>query len=512
MRQAAQYLRMSSDKQPFSIAAQEAAIAEYASRNEIFIIATYIDEARSGLSLSGREGMRRLLVDVAQVNCPFDAILVLDVTRWGRFQDVDESAYYEYHCRRWGVDVFYVAESFRSAHPLDSLMKQLKRAMAAEYSRELGVKCRAGVVRAVTSGYAAGSLPCLGYRRQAIAANGEEKGLLKSRERKPSVTDRVRWVLGPPNEVARVQKIFADYVNGKPIVNICGELASEGINSHGGKAITHFMLYALFRNPIVVGVFEWGARGRQKKAASATGIERMTENLRNSAMLSPIVPKEIWNRAQVKMKAAREHRERGIPDEILIRKLHDALRAHSDLRCKDFRRYGLASTDAYRRHFGSVEHAYHLAGVEDDIEKRLTFAQALSTGMNLRNRLIRDLLSLLAAAGVQAHRMHPEGFIVINDVQVVVKAARMLKSVKAERWETPQLRRCKAPGRWLLVMRLNANEVTGRDFYLLPPHEMQQFNGLMNTAALARMARFQLCTAPAVAHALSELGAQKQLV
>ncbi len=120
--------------------------------------------------------MQRLLSDVTQKDCPFTAILVLDITRWGRFQDVDESAYYEYHCRKWGVEVLYVAEAFRDERPLDSIMKQLKRAMAAEFSRELAVKCMAGILRAVTSGYAVGQLPCLGYRRQAIAAGGEAKG------------------------------------------------------------------------------------------------------------------------------------------------------------------------------------------------------------------------------------------------------------------------------------------------------------------------------------------------
>ncbi|MDB5957288.1 recombinase family protein, partial [Ramlibacter sp.] len=76
MRHAAQYLRMSSDKQPFSIAVQQAAIAEYAAAHEICVVATYVDQARSGLSLRGREAMRRLLADVTQNDCPFRVILV----------------------------------------------------------------------------------------------------------------------------------------------------------------------------------------------------------------------------------------------------------------------------------------------------------------------------------------------------------------------------------------------------------------------------------------------------
>ena len=42
----------------------------------------------------------------------FRAILVYDVSRWGRFQDVDEAAHYEYLCRDAGVPVYYCAELF----------------------------------------------------------------------------------------------------------------------------------------------------------------------------------------------------------------------------------------------------------------------------------------------------------------------------------------------------------------------------------------------------------------
>lgn len=511
MRQAAQYLRMSTDKQPFSIDAQKAAIAEYAAANDIQIVATFVDEARSGLTLSGRESMKRLLAEVMRKDCPFSAVLVFDVTRWGRFQDVDESAYYEYHCRKWGVDVLYVAEAFRDAHPLDALVKQLKRTMAAEYSRELGLKCRAGVVQAVTSGFAAGCLPCLGFRRQAVATDGTAKILLRTRERKPSAGDRVRWVLGPPSEVARVQKMFADYVRGKPIDTICRELVSEGVSSHSGKRVTHYMLLKLLRNPIVLGSFEWGARG--KKTRAATGIAPLTDSLRNPDMVPAIVSPETWDLAQAKLDRALSNRELGIPAEILIRRLHDVLCAHPDLRSADFKRYGLSPPSVYSRHFGCLEHAYHLAGVGDDIdiEKRLAVADAHSAAVALRNRFLKDLVSLLAACGVNAKRQFPLGMLLINDVQVVVKVAR---KTGPERWLAKDLH--KAAGRWLLIMRLNEDATTGRDFYLLPPQEMQRFGGqvggTMNVATLNRLSKFQLGSAPALAHALSELGGQKSLV
>lgn len=89
--------------------------------------------------------MRSLLRDVMDTPRPFDVVLVYDVSRWGRFQEIDASAYYEYICRMHGARVIYVKETFGTEHdPMTALLKTMKRAMAAEYARELGVKCRDG--------------------------------------------------------------------------------------------------------------------------------------------------------------------------------------------------------------------------------------------------------------------------------------------------------------------------------------------------------------------------------
>ena len=64
-----------------------------------------------------------------------------DVSRWRRFQDADESAHYEFLCKNAGVPIHYCAELFPNDGSLpSSIFKALKRTMAAEYSRELGVK------------------------------------------------------------------------------------------------------------------------------------------------------------------------------------------------------------------------------------------------------------------------------------------------------------------------------------------------------------------------------------
>lgn len=97
---AAQYMRMSTERQEYSIENQTAAIAAYAAQRNLRIVRVYADEGRSGLRLEGRGALQRLIHDVQSGQSDFRIVLVCDVSRWGRFQDADESAYYEFICKR----------------------------------------------------------------------------------------------------------------------------------------------------------------------------------------------------------------------------------------------------------------------------------------------------------------------------------------------------------------------------------------------------------------------------
>lgn len=133
-RRAAMYVRMSTDHQKYSTENQADAIRDYAARYQIDIVRTYADAGKSGLKLDGRDALQNLIADVQSGAADYSVILVLDVTRWGRFQDADESAYYEYLCRRAGIDVQYVAEQFENdGSPVSTIVKGVKRAMAGEY-------------------------------------------------------------------------------------------------------------------------------------------------------------------------------------------------------------------------------------------------------------------------------------------------------------------------------------------------------------------------------------------
>src|ERR1700681_4168485 len=163
---AAEYVRMSTEHQQYSTENQRTTIRQYAERCGMEISRTYEDTGKSGLSIRRRKGLQRLIDDVQAGVASFQAILVYDVSRWGRFQDADESAYYEYICRRSKIAVHYCAEQFENdGSPVSTIVKGIKRAMAGEYSRELSAKVFLGQCRLVEMGFNQGSKCGFGMRR-----------------------------------------------------------------------------------------------------------------------------------------------------------------------------------------------------------------------------------------------------------------------------------------------------------------------------------------------------------
>src|SRR4051794_1872359 len=209
---AAQYVRMSTDHQRYSIKNQLAAIAAYAQQRQFTIVRTYRDDGRSGLRIKGRAGLIELINDVESGRADFDHILVYDVSRWGRFQDVDESAYYEFLCKRSGVQVEYCAEIFKNDGTFVSgIAKSLKRGMAAEWSRELSVKVHAGHCRVASLGYRVGAPVGYGLRRLMVDEGEHPKALLLKGQFKALQSDRVRLQHGSAEGGAVLRGIFGQF-------------------------------------------------------------------------------------------------------------------------------------------------------------------------------------------------------------------------------------------------------------------------------------------------------------
>ena len=107
-------------------------IREYANRHGMQIVEEYFDVGKSGVSIRDREALEQMVRDVETGQINFSAILLHDISRWGRFQEADESAYYEYFCRRAGVSVHYCDEhSEGEVIVVSTIVKRLKKSIRA---------------------------------------------------------------------------------------------------------------------------------------------------------------------------------------------------------------------------------------------------------------------------------------------------------------------------------------------------------------------------------------------
>jgi DNA invertase Pin-like site-specific DNA recombinase len=132
---------MSTDHQQYSLDNQTDAISQYAEPHNFIVARTFSNEAKSGLSITRRSGLKQLLKETVEGHPDFKAISVYDVSGWGRFQDADEAAHSEFMCKSSGAPVYYCAETFSNESGFSAtILKALKRTTAGEYSRDLSTK------------------------------------------------------------------------------------------------------------------------------------------------------------------------------------------------------------------------------------------------------------------------------------------------------------------------------------------------------------------------------------
>lgn len=293
---AVQYLRMSTEHQRYSLENQAAAIADYALMHGLHIQKTYADEGKSGLDLKGRKALQNLLSDALSPTRTFDTILVLDVSRWGRFQDPDQSAYYEFLVRQAGVQVCYCGELFENdGGVVSNIVKQLKRVMAAEYSRELSAKVTRAKLQQARLGFRQGGVAPYGFRRLLASSDGTPRHLLQTGQRKWLHEDRVYTVPGPPEEQAVVRKIFQLLVSaGGSFTRVAQQLNEAGVRGPGGRAWGYKTVAGLIRNELCVGDYVYNraiCRMRQ------TRRRRPSSEWVRVTVGPPIVNRRLFDRA-----------------------------------------------------------------------------------------------------------------------------------------------------------------------------------------------------------------------
>jgi DNA invertase Pin-like site-specific DNA recombinase len=431
-RKAAIYVRMSTDHQKYSIENQSAAMESYAARHQMDVVKTYTDGGKSGLSISGREGLQGLIADVKNGTIEYSVILVLDVTRWGRFQDADESAYYEFTCRKAGYDVRYVAEQFENDGSIASgVFKSMKRLMAGEYSRELSVKVFAGQCRLIEKGFRQGGPAGYGLRRMLIDEHKNPKGELSRGQHKSLQTDRVILVRGPEDEVRNVQSIYKAFVEeGLTELEIAQRLNMQGILTDWNRPWTRSTIHQVLTNEKYIGNNIYNRRSYKLKEKRTVNKPEMW--IRSDGVFDAIIEPRYFYAAQGIIQA----RCRKISNEELLDKLKSLQEKQGWLsgvlidESED-----MPSSSVYSHRFGGLRRAYELIGY--DPGRDFSFVEDNRYLRSLYPEVVENIIDKIKEFGGGVHRDVTHDFLVVNDeikVSVVICRCK-LTDTGSTRWK-----------------------------------------------------------------------------
>jgi DNA invertase Pin-like site-specific DNA recombinase len=464
---AAAYVRMSTEHQQYSTSNQMDTIREYATRRNMEIVTIYSDEGKSGLNIQGRGELARMISDVQTKQAQYKCILVYDISRWGRFQDADESAHYEYSCRKAGIAVHYCAEQFENdGTPSSTIIKTVKRAMAGEYSRELSSKVFQGACRLIQLGFKQGGTAGFGLRRMLVDHTGQQKGQLKMGEHKSIQTDRVILVPGPEEEIATVHWMYEMFVKqGQTEGAIAKTLNERGILTDFSRAWTRGTVHEVLTNEKYLGNNVYHRTSCKLKQKH---IENPPEKwVRADNAFIGIVDSTLFLAAQGIILT----RSRKWSDEEMLEKLRGILTQHGRIsgilidEAED-----LPSSSAFRNRFGSLVSAYRLIGYDPEIDY----------GFIEINRQIRKMHPEIIAEVVGKLREMGSGVIVDDKTDLLTVNQEWTVSIVLCRYQQSDA----GTARWVIrldeglkpditiAVRLDQTNVSIRDYYLLPALDM----------------------------------------
>jgi len=459
----AEYVRMSTEHQQYSTENQSDVIRRYAEEHGMEIVHSYADDGKSGLNIAGRDALLQLIKDVEDGIANFDAILVYDVSRWGRFQDADESAYYEYLCKRANIAVHYCAEPFVNDGSLSStLLKTIKRTMAGEYSRELSVKVFAGQCRLIELGFRQGGLAGYGLRRLLIDQHRNPKAFLSHGERKSLQTDRVILVPGPKEEMAVVQEIYRRFVEDRQSEREIAEVFNaRGLSNEFNRPWTPKTIHQVLTNPKYIGANVFNRKSfKLKRKRVANPPDRW---IYREEAFEAIVSADVFRKAQEVI--AGRHRNYSNDEMLeLLRRLLAEKGVLSGILIDEAA--DMPSSAAYKSRFKSLLRAYQHIGYTP--QRDHAYLEINRRLREYHHTQIEAIIGELKNAGASVQADPSTGLLTINEEFTASLVLARCREIRAGsfRWLL-RLDTSLAPD-ITIAARLQPGNESILDYYLLP--------------------------------------------
>ena len=228
LKRAVVYARYSSDAQTEqSIEGQLRVCQEYATRNDIIILDTYIDRAMTGTN-DNRPDFQRMIKDSAKKQ--WDFVLVYKLDRFSR--NKYEAIKHKHTLKENGVKVISATESIPDT-PEGIILESLLEGMNQYYSAELSQKVKRGMRETRLKGNFQGGRLLYGYKLDG-------RKVVKDEEAAPIV-----------------RYIYEEYSKGRTVVSIMNTLNENGV-LYRGKPLARNTVYGILRNDKYSGTYMVG--------------------------------------------------------------------------------------------------------------------------------------------------------------------------------------------------------------------------------------------------------------
>lgn len=272
MKTAVIYARYSCDNQSEqSIEGQLRVCEEYAQRNNILILDTYIDRAMTGTN-DNRPDFRRMIKDSDKKS--FNYVLVYKLDRFSR--NKYETAIHKKTLRDNGVKVLSAMENIPDT-PEGIILESLLEGMNQYYSAELSQKVRRGMRETRLKGYFQGGNLLYGYKLDG------------------------RKIVVDENAAEVIRYIYSEYAKGVYVRDIIATLTEKGV-LYKGKPFVKNSIYNFLRNKKYSGVYKHG--------------DEIVDN-----MYPQIIETELFNKVRNKLTANRFGKKSIKVDFLLRQKL-----------------------------------------------------------------------------------------------------------------------------------------------------------------------------------------------
>jgi DNA invertase Pin-like site-specific DNA recombinase len=469
---AVRYLRMSTDKQEHSIDHQIDHTDKFAAQYGFGIIQDYAEPGISGVTAEDRPQFLKMLDDLTSGRVRCKAVLIYDMSRFGRFQLPTESMYHEHRLVMMNIRLIECTKDYRvEENDGDTLMRFLEARAAGRSSHDLSWRVYRAAKYFVGMGFKQGGYAGYGLRRFEIdgARNLVDEEPMVHTQRKRFATSRVILMPGPDEEVERVHWIYEQFCsNDKNLAQIAAILNAQGVLTDHGRIWTPATVKQILTNEKYIGN---NVYNRTSCRITTIGDERgkhiknpESEWVRYKKAYPAIIDDALFERAQGLVNARRRTLWKDDQMLALLSDLYKEKGLLSGMLIEE--KEQMPTQAAYRKRFGSLVRAYRLVGYTPNRDYRyLEINQQLRRVHGEIWNIVKDTI---AGYGATVEEDSDCDLLTIDDeytVSIVIARCQRRPSGSYHwliRFDT-SLR----PD-YTIAVRMHPGNETIRDYYILP--------------------------------------------